>query len=115
MHNYTTYLLLRLAVPITASLWVLGAYMISINEIFHLSNHRFYRETRRDERAYRALDENLDLYRYVEDIKHNYDYKGGNMWNIKRKYLRGLEEHEDKEVIQIMRDKYDPNRNDLFD
>ena len=96
IHNRTFFLQMKITVRMTLLFYAMSLYELFRSEIFHISNHRFYRQTRGDQQLYRAFDEELDLYRYVDDIKHNYNYKEGNIWKIKRKYIEELEQHEEK-------------------
>lgn len=55
---------------------------------------------------YRALDERLNFYKYVDDIKYKFDYTGGDVVKIRKKYTEDVIEHEHQAVVRKLKEKY---------
>lgn len=60
--------------PITLTFLSIGSIYLYFSQVNHAAHDLFGRESKPEEKAYRALDETMDLYHYVDDIKYRFDY-----------------------------------------
>jgi hypothetical protein len=75
---------------------------------FHIINHIPYRAAQLDEMLYQSLDENVDLYRHVDDIKYRYNLKVPSAGTIKNKAIKEKGEWMEKEIIRKYTEKTHP-------
>lgn len=43
-----------------------------------------------EEKQYRVFDEELDLYRYVDDVKYNFDYSKSDIMKTRETFHKGF-------------------------
>ena len=48
----------------------------------------------------------MDLYKYVDDIKYNFDYSQNSISETKSKYLADYHKHLDEEYLRVVKNQY---------
>jgi len=92
-------------VPLTGFLIALNSAIFYLNPTNHPIHSRFFRETNLNERAYLMLDEQMDLYKYVDDIKYNFDYSGSNIIKTMYDTHKDYGKHMEKVIPELVDQK----------
>ena len=101
--NYVTF---RLWLPFSMVNLFVGTLVYNFSPQGHVINGRDYQQIQNDMRAYRGLDETMNMYKDVNDIKYNYDYSSTDIGEIKSVYKRRRLDEIDSMITNTIKERY---------